>query len=198
MVQVKKAEVREAIVDGAYRVFREKGYNAASITLLGQVAGIAPSNIYAYFGSKLELFFAVYEPWIHKQFGRLEAKLTGLDDRRERLVGILEFLWIDLPTHDNGFANNLIQAVSNASPKESLSSDLLEWCEGTLCRLMQEGEAKSHARLDQLSHILLMAFGGFAIRHHLNAVREDVDELIQSVADRLLAGWAGDEATRCR
>ena len=60
MVQVKKAEIREAILDAAARLFEEKGYVATSITEIGQAAGVAPSGIYIYFQSKLDLFYTIF------------------------------------------------------------------------------------------------------------------------------------------
>ncbi len=43
MVQVKKVEVREAIVDAAARLFVDKGYVGTSTNEIGQRAGVAPS-----------------------------------------------------------------------------------------------------------------------------------------------------------
>jgi len=51
MVQVKKAEVREAILDAAAQLFVEKGYAGTSANEIGQRAGVAASAIYAKNGS---------------------------------------------------------------------------------------------------------------------------------------------------
>src|SRR5690349_2277091 len=45
MVQVKKAEVREAILDAAAALFEEKSYAGTSASEIGQRAGVAPSAI---------------------------------------------------------------------------------------------------------------------------------------------------------
>ena len=43
MVQVKKAEVREAILEAAAQLFVEKGYVGTSASEIGQRASVAPS-----------------------------------------------------------------------------------------------------------------------------------------------------------
>ncbi|MEV5407176.1 TetR/AcrR family transcriptional regulator, partial [Streptomyces albidoflavus] len=112
MAQVKKAHVREAIVDGAYKLFRKQSYLGTSVADIGRAAGIAPSNVYVYFRSKFEIFYAVYEPWLNQRLGQLERELATIDDADERLLHIVRTVWIELPVEDNGFANNLMQAVS--------------------------------------------------------------------------------------
>ena len=71
MVQVKKTEVRERILQAAAALFAEHTYARATINQIAKTAGIAPSNVYVYFKSKLEIMFAVYEPWFRQQIDRL-------------------------------------------------------------------------------------------------------------------------------
>jgi AcrR family transcriptional regulator len=51
-------ETREQLLEGAARVFAEKGYDGASIAELAKAAGVSGGAIYAHFGSKAELFVA--------------------------------------------------------------------------------------------------------------------------------------------
>lgn len=52
---------RQAILDAAARVFAQKGYAAARIIEVAQAASVGKGTIYAYYRSKEELFFAVFE-----------------------------------------------------------------------------------------------------------------------------------------
>ena len=52
---------RKAILDAAARVFAQKGYAAARIIEVAQAASVGKGTIYAYYRSKEELFFAVFE-----------------------------------------------------------------------------------------------------------------------------------------
>jgi AcrR family transcriptional regulator len=137
MAQVKKPEVRDAIVSSAYELFRDKSYLRTSVAEIARKAGIVPSHIYVYFASKLAIFYAVYEPWLNKRLTRLERQLSKIEDPDQRQIRIIEAFWIRLPTEDNGFANNLMQAVSTADPDEPYRSDLLSRSEKTLSQLLR-------------------------------------------------------------
>ncbi len=52
---------RAVILDGAARVFAERGYHAASISEIARMAGITKPVIYHHFASKQELHSAVFE-----------------------------------------------------------------------------------------------------------------------------------------
>jgi AcrR family transcriptional regulator len=174
MAQVKKARIREAIVKNAYRLFRKQSYLGTSIAEIGRAAGIAPSNVYVYFDSKLAIFYAVYEPWLQRRFARLERQLKTIRDPDRQLLYILRAVWLELPVEDNGFANTLMQAVSTADKDEPYRSDLLSRSESALSDLLRRAmPAQRHAVIERnrLAHILLMAFDGFVVRHHVGGTR---------------------------
>ena len=50
---------REAVLDAAERLMAEQGYEAATVARLVEEAGIPPSSIYHYFGSKEGVLLAV-------------------------------------------------------------------------------------------------------------------------------------------
>ncbi|MBS7541806.1 TetR/AcrR family transcriptional regulator [Ancylobacter oerskovii] len=50
---------RREIIDGARRVFFEKGYDGASMDEVAKAAGVSKATIYVYFGSKEDLFEAL-------------------------------------------------------------------------------------------------------------------------------------------
>jgi len=52
---------RQRVLDGATRLFAERGYAAVSTGDIARAAGVAEGNIYHYFGSKPELLRAVGE-----------------------------------------------------------------------------------------------------------------------------------------
>src|ERR1019366_8522633 len=60
MAQVKKAEIRDSILAAAGALFTEHGYARATVNQIAKAAGIAPSNVYVYFESKLKIMFAIY------------------------------------------------------------------------------------------------------------------------------------------
>lgn len=189
MAQVKKSEIHDAIIDSAYHLFRAQGYLGTSMADIGRSAGIVPSHIYVYFSSKFEIFYAVYEPWLKQRLARLERQLAKIEEPEERVRRILEVLWLKLPTEDNGFANNLMQAVSTAGKTEEYRSDLLLRCETLLTELLRRSIPDGRAGIvenGRLAHILLMAFDGFVVRHHLRSTRKDMREIIGMMSDLVL------------
>ncbi|GAA3998228.1 TetR/AcrR family transcriptional regulator [Allokutzneria multivorans] len=85
--------VRERqILDAAVRVFSERGYHAASMDEVSDVAGISKPMIYAYLGSKEELFAAC----IRREATRLMESIGGvvdvnLDPEEQLWRGVLAF-----------------------------------------------------------------------------------------------------------
>lgn len=190
MAQVKKPKVRDAIIASAYQRFRDRSYLGTSVAEIARNAGIVPSHVYVYFSSKLEIFYAVYEPWLKKRLSRLERQISKIEDADQRLIEIINAFWIRLPTEDNGFANNLMQAVSTADADEPYRSDFLSRFEQTLSQLLRRAlpdQRMSDEECSRLAHILLMAFDGFIVRHHVGGTRQDMDEIVATMA-KLLAG----------
>src|SRR5687767_6007905 len=52
---------REAILDAAAELFRERGYDATSVRDLAKAAGIAQATLYYYIGSKADALVAIYD-----------------------------------------------------------------------------------------------------------------------------------------
>jgi len=200
MAQVKKARVRDAIVESAYTLFRKQSYLGTSVADIGRTAGIAPSNVYVYFNSKFEIFYAVYEPWLNRRLARLERELASIERADKRLLHIVRTIWIDLPVEDNGFANNLMQAVSTTDKDEPFRSDLLSRSETALSDLLRRAlPARRQALVenDRLAHIILMAFDGFVVRHHVGGTRPDMGEIVE-IMKFLMAGKPVDTPEKPR
>lgn len=182
MVQVKKEEVRSAILEASYKLFLEKGYTDTSVSEIGRVAGVSPSNLYVYFGSKLDILFALYDPWLKARLLALESELLTIRDPEEQLRLIFRTLWRDIPAEDNGFANNMMQALSTGSMEEGYSRDLLLWAEdrvSAMIRACLPSERAAVAERSLLSHVAFMAFDGFAMNHKLRGPSRRIDDIIE-------------------
>jgi AcrR family transcriptional regulator len=189
MVQVKKAEVREAILDAAARLFREKSYVGTSITEIGQAAGVTPSSIYIYFNSKLDLFYTIFGPWLKERLDRLDVEVKAIDGHRPKVRRIVEAIWQDIPNESNFFANNLMQAVSTATQTDLYSGALLEWCEGRVAKMLKAAAPRplrSQRHHASLAHILFMAFNGFVVGVHLGVRAEKTRPAIEAMTDLIV------------
>jgi len=166
MAQIKKEEVRDAILAAAFKLFREQGYSETSIPAVAREAGISTANVYVYFKSKMELLFTLYEPWLQERLAKIERSLKRIESPQERLQRLLIALWRDLPREDNGFTNNLVQALSTGrsddySPtlRKTVQSRVAQWIASSIELTANESEV--------IAGVLLMAFDGFALNFHL-------------------------------
>ena len=110
-----------------------------------------------------------------------------LDTSNARLERLFDFLWRELPADRNGFANNLMQALSTASESEGYSRHLLDLCEDRFARLLADNLPAVPFDIRALSHISFMAFDGFAIGRNLPAGEGETLRAARTFA-ALLAG----------
>ena len=79
-----------AALDSAVRVFRERGYHAASLADLGPAMRLANGSIYKAFSSKRALFLAAFDSYTARRTTALqqllEAEACGLDKLRAMLA----------------------------------------------------------------------------------------------------------------
>lgn len=168
MSQRKKDGVRDAILLAAFRLFSERGYSETSIPAIAREAGISTANVYVYFGSKIDILFTLYEPWLRERLDRLERSLARVADPHKRLERLLLAFWRDLPRESNGFANNVMQAVSTSGGGADYSPRLRKLLQRRVARWLQDciGPASSR-EATLMAGVILMAFDGFAINVHL-------------------------------
>lgn len=70
-MQIKKKEVKDKIVKAAYKEFREKGYEKASIRSIAALAGVTKGSIYTYFKNKDELYCHIVKPGLDVVIGTM-------------------------------------------------------------------------------------------------------------------------------
>ena len=197
MVQVKKPAVRDAILVSAFALFSKHGYAGTTLAAIAADAGITTSNIYRYYGSKLEILYAVFGPWFSAHLDRLEERLKRLRSPRARLRAILLALWRDIPEADNGFYNNLMQALATTTPGEGYSRDLITRLESRFSELIRATlpEARRHlVERNLLAHALFMGSDGFAVNVKLNGPAPPVTEIVDLMCDLLIGEPAGAQA----
>jgi AcrR family transcriptional regulator len=191
MVQLKKTAVREAILAGAFRLFSEHGYAATTLAAIAKSARVSQGNVYIYFGSKLEILYAIYDPWLRARIERLENELARVRSPRQRLKRLLGALWRDIPAEENGFLNNIIQAISATDPEEGYRSTLVQWLEQRIDGMVMDAlpvDRKSRFRKARIAHVIIMAFDGFAIHRHLHPAESAVDDATIAAVVTMLIG----------
>jgi AcrR family transcriptional regulator len=189
MGQVKKPEVRDAILRTALRLFSKKGYVRTTLEEIARGSGVSTANVYVYFRSKLEILYAIYDPWMRQRLGAVEEKMSMLATPREKLRLLLITLWRDMPAEKHGFVNNIMQAISSATPRDRYRPTLLKWMEEHLERMLRDAlPARRRKQLGRarLAHLLVMAFNGYIIYHHINPKAALDDPTVEAVCTMLL------------
>jgi AcrR family transcriptional regulator len=188
VVQVKRASVRNAILDSARDLFSERGYHGTTLLDIAQVAGTGVSSLYSYFPSKIDLLYAAFEPWYKKSFTRLESRVAKLSNPRERLRALLLGIWRDIPAENIGLANSHIEALTSADPRLKKPTPLLRWTEDRLAAMLRSAipdDPERPINYDLLPNLVLMAYDGFVINRRLNDLR-DIEQLVDTMCDIIL------------
>jgi AcrR family transcriptional regulator len=189
MTQVKKPKHREAILAASFSYFSESDYQHTTIAQIARRAGLSTANVYNYFPSKVDILYSIYEPWLAVRLDRLEARIARMRSPRTKLCAILRTLWCEIPSEDNGFAHNFIQAIATIDASDGYRPELLR---ATLRRVqaMLAGAVpvKQHALLEgtRLADVIMMAFDGYVIVRHLNPDQKCDDRAISLFVDLLL------------
>jgi AcrR family transcriptional regulator len=169
--QVKKPEVRDAILKTALQLFSKKGYSRTTLEDIARGSGVSSANVYVYFRSKLEILYAIYDPWMRERLNSLETRMAALERPEQKLRLLLTTLWRDMPAEKHGFVNNIMQAISSATARDRYRPTLLRWMEQHLERMLREALPPARRRRlkgARLAHLLVMAFNGYIIYHHIN------------------------------
>ena len=195
MAQVKKVEVRDRILAAATRLFAERSYALATINQIAGAADTAPSNVYVYFRSKLEIVFAIYGPWLKEHLETLAQEVEALRTPEAKVLRVVQKLWREIPADRNAFANNLIQAVSSATQEDCYDPALLRWTEQKIATILSRALPPARAaEIDCLrfAHILMMAFDGFAVNQSINRAIDCDDRMIEEMTAAILGVRAAE------
>jgi AcrR family transcriptional regulator len=84
------ARSRETVLDAAERLIAAQGYEAATVAALVKEAGIPPSSIYHYFGSKEGVLLAVMERGAERFFEFLPVPYRRLGSQTAHLRAVVE------------------------------------------------------------------------------------------------------------
>lgn len=85
----KSEATRRRILDAALKVFRERGFEAATMREIAAAAGVAVGAAYYYFDSKDALVMAFYEQTQQEMAPELDRLLAGSRTLEQRLLGII-------------------------------------------------------------------------------------------------------------
>jgi AcrR family transcriptional regulator len=95
------ADTKRRILDTARAAFAIRGYEASTNRTLGADAGITAGALYHYFGSKFDLYLAVYhdvQERVYKRFNDAVAREATFRDQLEAVLDTAQRMNIEDPT----------------------------------------------------------------------------------------------------
>jgi len=188
VAQVKKSGMREAILESAFDLFSRKGYTTTTMAEIAKGANTTVANLYVYFDNKLAIYYAIYQPWLHRQLQALSASVDKFRTPETRLRRLFTGLWGDIPAADHSFANAMIEALASAPEGMGKTTNLLAEVESFLTAKLKEILPPQRAAVldnDLLSHVIWMAFDGFVINYRIGDVRP-IEKIADTMAKLLL------------
>ncbi|WP_289151933.1 TetR/AcrR family transcriptional regulator [uncultured Salipiger sp.] len=110
-------EKRRQILDGAWRVFVDQGFDAASMNSICKAAGVSKGTLYVYFENKEDLFVALVEDKRKAFFQGIFERLADAGTIEERLFAYASGLATQLNSEDVIRAQRIVISVVERMPK---------------------------------------------------------------------------------
>jgi AcrR family transcriptional regulator len=193
-MRVKTEERRQAILAKALEVFRDQGFDRASMSEIAAKVGGSKATLYSYFESKEELFTAAMRqsPEVGAIFGRLADPNLKIGSTAE-LRGELERFCFDylklslrpdiVAMRRNLFAHGDRSDVSKqafeAGPMRSLML-----VTAFIDRMMREGYLRTDSPWVAMVHLIALSESELVNRRLLGIMREVPDQMIREATLR--------------
>ncbi|WBL17082.1 TetR/AcrR family transcriptional regulator [Sutcliffiella sp. NC1] len=156
-----KEDKRQKLIEAAYKVFSQKGFNNTSVKEVAQEAGITPGLVHYYFKSKEELLFAVQrdiQSKYHKHYDGEDTSTTEplevLKEIKSRVQNNPDWYRWRYELYSLGLKNESLQQEVQSmmkSGRDSLSYPL-------------QSLVKEPKEADAMASILLACFDGLALQ----------------------------------
>ena len=194
LVQVKKPQIRDAILASAFDLFSKKGYVETTLPQIAAGANVSATNVYSYFESKLAILYAIHGPWMRTQLDALDEQLAGIKVPRARLRRLFTALFREIPAREYGLANNVMQAIATARPEDKYRSTLITWLEERIHQMVRDALPVGRRRMlkkADVAHFLVMAMDGYIVFHHVAPRRSCDDATVELLCDLFLGSSSG-------
>lgn len=155
------SEKRQAMLNAAAKLFKEKGLNATGLDEVAQLAGIDRSTLYYYVSSRQELFLEVVGETMEKLAAVAEEVLAGPGSPSEKLEKLLVAQMVSYAEnypHPYVFLQEKIPSVlSSDTPQKTRLVELSRQFEKAFKTIVSEGVADGSFREDLLPTIMSYA-----------------------------------------
>ncbi|TKT93365.1 TetR/AcrR family transcriptional regulator [Dyadobacter frigoris] len=158
--QKEKQEMSKLILDGARKIFLEKGYEHTSMRNIANEINYSPGSLYFYYKDKSEIFHELHEEGFHILMGRLKV-LAKVADPFERLKAI-GLIFIDFAQDHRDYYNLMFivdERVQPAKPGFQIAQVAISYLAGVLEECQAKGRFKG-MDLEYLTFMFLSSVHG--------------------------------------
>jgi AcrR family transcriptional regulator len=183
-------EMRQRILDGAYRSMLAGSYRGTTMPAIAAEADVSVGLLYRYFDSKEELYLAMCEAVTQAQLDELAAHLGTIADPRARVAAAVGHFVDSLEAE--GWGAIVTTGWAEADVRPALRDVLRRRCDQIrafaamfLREAMARGEIAAEVDVEELSLATAMLMDGVIAHHAENGDRFDAD-LVQRSVNALL------------
>lgn len=178
-----------AALDGAVQVFREHGYNAASLADLTTAMRLTNGSVYKAFRDKRAVFVAALDRYTARRNAEVRETLAAKSSGRDKVRAVLDS-YLDLSVGDEGRRGCLVVAgateVSTYDPDMAdLVAAALQQVEGSLRELVQlgqtDGSIPSGIDADGVARALLCFLQGMRVIGKVGRSRAELAAAVDQI-----------------
>jgi len=177
---------RKQIIEGAIKVFTEKGFNNATVREIAEEAGLTMGSLYNYINSKEDIIYIVYEYITEILRGEVRKAISCVSDPNERLKTALRQNLTSIYHHQDVVM--FIYKASTLLDRESLhevlarETEYIELFEDLLREYFGEKEVnETRLRLaaDLLTYIpVIITFRRWSLRRRFDSMDTVMKEIL--------------------
>ncbi|BDT99309.1 TetR/AcrR family transcriptional regulator [Nocardia sputorum] len=155
---------RSQIIEAAYEVFADQGFEATTVGAIAKRAGIGHGTVYRYFDSKIEILREVFDYTAERLFqvldlGSLSKPIESMDALADRIATTTARL-SDLVNREPRLLKIVTVEISSADPEMqarvmSFERMLAGRLASTLSRAIAAGQVRPEVNPDAYGHLLL-------------------------------------------
>ena len=175
------------MLDGAIRVFRERGYNATSVADLAQATGLSAGSLYKAFKDKRGIFLAAFERYVED--GDARRRLAFREGVRGRgRLGALLALYAAASSGSEGVqgclvAGSTVELTTMDAATARRVKAAQARTEHLLARIVREGQADGSIRADidgaAAARLMLCILQGMRVVGKTGRSRSDMDAIVE-------------------
>lgn len=172
----------DTVLDGAVRVFRERGYHATSVGDLSEATGLTAGSLYKAFGDKRGVFLAAFAHYVEARNAGLRRLLDRQPSGYEKIRAVLHF-YAQSSHGSEGRRGCLV--VSSATALATFDDDIAAQVEAAMRRsedllrqLLRQGQEDGSVAQDidvtAMARVLLAVLQGFRLIGKSGRTRNDM------------------------